>query len=208
VDRARLYAGLKPAVDLARIGPRLSAGVSLCLYIDGTRYSEAFDLLGSGPIILEPTARGLECPLLALAWLLRVAAVILLERQIADASRLNALLNDPRVRPWIANGEHVIDVTPQVSNPTNVFLLGEHGAAMPALYEALTAVLPEYRGEWTNGQRRPTRARRRSDRGLGRGNARHGAGICAQGASLRPDWRRGQGIGAISVTSLKASLPP
>jgi hypothetical protein len=84
-----------------------------------------------------------------------VLVVIPLERQTADASRLNALLNDPRVRPWIANGDQPVDVTPQVSNPKHVFLLGDHGACcflqlMPALYEAHTAVLPEYRGEWTN----------------------------------------------------------
>src|SRR5262249_40399494 len=77
------------------------------------------------------------------------------ERQTADASRLNALLNDPRVRSQVANGNHVLDVTPQVSNPKNVFLLGQHGACMflqlmSGIYEAHTVVLPEYRGEWTN----------------------------------------------------------
>lgn len=81
--------------------------------------------------------------------------MIRLERHVSDASRLNELLNDPRVRPWIANGQHIVDVTSQIANPNNVFLLGDHGACcflqlMPALYEAHTAVLPEYRGEWTN----------------------------------------------------------
>jgi hypothetical protein len=48
--------------------------------------------------MFAPTATCLiKCPLLALARLLRVAVVILLERQKTDASRLNALLNDPRV---------------------------------------------------------------------------------------------------------------
>jgi hypothetical protein len=68
--------------------------------------------------------------------------------------RVNAILNHPAVRPWVANGSEPLDVTAQIANTRNVFLFGEHGGvgflqSQPGVYEAHTQVLPEGRGEWT-----------------------------------------------------------
>ncbi len=71
-----------------------------------------------------------------------------------DAVRVNAVLNDYRVRPWVADeGEGDLDVSAGVADPRNVFLLGEHGGCFfiwlqPGVYEVHTAVLPAGRGAW------------------------------------------------------------
>ena len=71
-----------------------------------------------------------------------------------DARRINAVLNHPVVRPWVADlGAGEIDLTPAVENGNNVLLMGEHGGCFcfcvrPGLYEVHTQVLPAGRGEW------------------------------------------------------------
>jgi len=72
-----------------------------------------------------------------------------------DAVRLNAILNNPEVRPWVADAvEGVIDVSPNVASRDNVLLMGEHGGVLffkltNGIYEAHTQVMPEARGAWT-----------------------------------------------------------
>lgn len=74
------------------------------------------------------------------------------------AERINAILNNEAVRPWVADAsEGVLDVAPKVSNPDNVLLMGEgnFGAVfflklLPGVYEAHTQVVPEARGNWTH----------------------------------------------------------
>ena len=70
------------------------------------------------------------------------------------AERINAIVNHPGVRPWVADGTGPIDMTPIVSNTRNAVLMGDHGAILflwfqPGVYEAHTQVLPEHRGQWT-----------------------------------------------------------
>lgn len=72
-----------------------------------------------------------------------------------DASRINALLNQPEIRPWIANGDSAVDVSAQVANPDNILLMGEHGGCMffklqEGIYEVHTQVSASARGEWTD----------------------------------------------------------
>lgn len=76
------------------------------------------------------------------------------ERQFS-ADRINVLVNDPRIRPWVAPGDNTLDLAPQVENPGNVLLMGEYGGVMflrmmPGIYEAHTVVAPIARGSWTN----------------------------------------------------------
>lgn len=72
-----------------------------------------------------------------------------------DASGLNAILNDPSVRPWIADlSEGEVDLSPAVDNHDNVLLMGEHGAVfficiLPGTYECHTQILPRGRGNWS-----------------------------------------------------------
>lgn len=68
--------------------------------------------------------------------------------------RINALVNHPEVRPWVAPGAGEIDVSAQVLNPNNILLMGEHGCCaflklLPGIYEVHTQVLPSGRGAWT-----------------------------------------------------------
>ena len=71
-----------------------------------------------------------------------------------DAIGVNIILNNPEVRPWVADiGEGVIDISDMVKNPENVLLMGEHGAIffiyiMPGTYECHTQILPKGRGAW------------------------------------------------------------
>lgn len=70
------------------------------------------------------------------------------------ADRINAVLNDPEVRPWVADTSlGAIDISPQVADKNNVLLMGEHGGCffnkvMAGMYEVHTQVLPAGRGEW------------------------------------------------------------
>jgi hypothetical protein len=71
------------------------------------------------------------------------------------ADVLNAIANDPDVRPWIAPGREPLDLSFQVENRNNILLVGEHGCCMflrmlPGVYEVHTQVRKEGRGEWTN----------------------------------------------------------
>lgn len=67
-----------------------------------------------------------------------------------DATFLNVAANHPEVRPWLG-GEGDLDLTPIVSNPDNVSMVGEHGGFIAiklegGLYECHSIILPEGRG--------------------------------------------------------------
>jgi len=70
------------------------------------------------------------------------------------AARVNALLNDPSVRPFAADpmlGE--LDATAVLADPRNVVLMGEHGGVlfrfvMHGIYEGHAQARPEGRGPW------------------------------------------------------------
>lgn len=72
-----------------------------------------------------------------------------------DADKVNAVLNDPSVYPWV-HGAVVgpLDLGPVLANKSNYCLWGEHGGMLfsqlqPGLYEFHTQVLPAGRGKWT-----------------------------------------------------------
>lgn len=71
-----------------------------------------------------------------------------------DSQFLNRVLNDPAVRPWVADvADGVLDMTPALANPENVLLAGEHGCFFfysygGGLFEVHSAVLRSGRGEW------------------------------------------------------------
>jgi hypothetical protein len=71
------------------------------------------------------------------------------------AAGINAVLNHPDVRPWVANAaDGAIDMTPVVADARNFVLMGDHGGCVflfvqPGLYEVHTQVLPAARGAWT-----------------------------------------------------------
>lgn len=71
-----------------------------------------------------------------------------------DADKINALVNDPSIRPTVGgDGESYIDVSSAVADRQNVFLLGEHGGfactwSAPGTYEVHTFILPDGRGRW------------------------------------------------------------
>lgn len=70
-----------------------------------------------------------------------------------DAARINALVNDPTIRPYIGGDiTQPLDLTGAVVD-RNVFLLGEHGGfavtwCAPGIYEVHTFILPGGRGLW------------------------------------------------------------
>jgi len=71
-----------------------------------------------------------------------------------DSAAINAVLNDPAVRPFIGlpdAGE--VDISPLVVNPMNLFPFGEHGGfallwTAPHTREVHTFILPSGRGRW------------------------------------------------------------
>ncbi len=71
-----------------------------------------------------------------------------------DVARINAVVNDPSVRPFIGEpdaGE--IDFAPAVAVPANLFPFGEHGGfaliwTAPFTYEVHTFILASGRGAW------------------------------------------------------------
>lgn len=74
--------------------------------------------------------------------------------RVTDPRTVNDVLNHRDVRPWIANGTEIIDISAQIADSRNVFLFGEHGGvgflhAQDGVYEAHTSVMPAGRGEWT-----------------------------------------------------------
>ena len=71
-----------------------------------------------------------------------------------DAKRVNEIVNDPSIYPWV-KGEHTspLDLTKVIADSKNVALLFEHGCVLfiwlqPGIYEFHASVLPEGRGEW------------------------------------------------------------
>jgi hypothetical protein len=72
-----------------------------------------------------------------------------------DAARMNGVLNDPDVRPYIdEQGVGDADLSVAVANPQNVLLMGDHGGCLffpitPGIYEVHTAVAKAGRGAWT-----------------------------------------------------------
>lgn len=70
------------------------------------------------------------------------------------ARRLNRVINDPSVYPWVHGLiDGPLDMSAAVANPNNVLLMSQHGGIFfhhhqPGFYEAHTQVLPEGRGEW------------------------------------------------------------
>jgi hypothetical protein len=71
-----------------------------------------------------------------------------------DAARVNALVNDPVVRPGLGGDTSCpLDLTAAVSDRGNVFLVGAHGGvcfcwSAPATYELHAFVQPDGRGAW------------------------------------------------------------
>lgn len=70
------------------------------------------------------------------------------------AARLNRIVNDPSVYPWVC-GTAVgpLDLEPAIADQKNILLMGERGGVVfvltqPGIYEAHTQVLPEGRGKW------------------------------------------------------------
>jgi hypothetical protein len=74
--------------------------------------------------------------------------------RIYDPAVVNAVVNDPTVKPWVAGGiEGDLDVSPVLADPRNIALFGRHGGVIftwvqPCVYEAHTQVLPQGRGAW------------------------------------------------------------
>jgi hypothetical protein len=77
--------------------------------------------------------------------------------RVFDAERINELVNDPAIRPDVANmDEGVLDLSPQIANRAHIMLMGDHGGVMffnllPGIYECHTVVKPEARGPWSLG---------------------------------------------------------
>lgn len=68
-----------------------------------------------------------------------------------DADRINELVNHPTIRPFIGPGEQSIDISLNVADRQNFFLLGPYGGfayywTAPKTYEIHTFILPEGRG--------------------------------------------------------------
>ena len=71
-----------------------------------------------------------------------------------DASRVNVVINNPDVRPWVEQApDGALDLTPLVENPANVLLMLEDGTGgalfvqhEPGVYEAHLQFLPISRG--------------------------------------------------------------
>ena len=74
-----------------------------------------------------------------------------------DAAQMNALINHPDIRPWVANmGDGELDLSATVECKSNYLIMGEHGGILfgcllPGIYEAHTVVAPHARGRWTRG---------------------------------------------------------
>lgn len=77
-----------------------------------------------------------------------------------DADRINALVNDPSIRPHVGgDGKSWLDLSAAVADEQNVFLLGEHGGfaftwSAPRTYEVHTFILPAGRGKWARAAAR------------------------------------------------------
>lgn len=73
-------------------------------------------------------------------------------RLCTDAAFLNEILNDPAVHPWVCGANAgPIDITPVLSNPSNIALVTDHGGFIFAkigsgVYDVHTQFKPEGRG--------------------------------------------------------------
>ena len=71
-----------------------------------------------------------------------------------DATIFNQIVNDPAVRPFVADmKEGTLDLSDKIADHCNVCLIGEHGAFLclkyyDGCYEVHTQVLPVGRGAW------------------------------------------------------------
>jgi RimJ/RimL family protein N-acetyltransferase len=68
-----------------------------------------------------------------------------------DATHINAILNHPEVRPWVAANNAPLDMTPFMESM--IVLYGEYGGQVyhrldAGLWEAHSAFLPKGRGQW------------------------------------------------------------
>jgi len=76
-----------------------------------------------------------------------------------DADRINAVVNDPAVRPHVgAPDAGDLDVSELIARPEHWFLMGDHGGFMlgwsaPETREVHTFILPEGRGKWADAAR-------------------------------------------------------
>jgi len=73
-----------------------------------------------------------------------------------SADRINAVINDPYVRSWVAPGTETLDITKAVADENNILLMGDHGGCMffriqAGVYEVHTQVERAGRGEWVVG---------------------------------------------------------
>jgi len=72
--------------------------------------------------------------------------------RITDAARLNAVVNDPSVYPWVrGTAEGPLDLGGIIADPRHVALMGAHGGCLfvhhqPGIFEAHTQVLESGRG--------------------------------------------------------------
>lgn len=71
-----------------------------------------------------------------------------------DAARINAVVNDPAVRPYVgAPDAGFLDLSPLLADRNNIFPFGLHGGfallwTAPHTYEVHTFILPSGRGFW------------------------------------------------------------
>lgn len=77
----------------------------------------------------------------------------MIERSFS-ADRINAIINDPSVRPDVAELlEGSLDISSAIASRENVHLVGDHGGLMffkllPGVYEVHTVCLKSGRGQW------------------------------------------------------------
>jgi hypothetical protein len=77
--------------------------------------------------------------------------------RVFDAIRLNAIVNDPSVRPHVGFlGDQNLDLTDLVRDTANYLIMGQYGCVLfirlqNGLFEAHTQVLKEGRGQWVIG---------------------------------------------------------
>jgi len=88
-----------------------------------------------------------------------------------DAARINELVNHPTVRPFIGPGDQALDLTDNVTDFNNIFLLGPSGGfgylwTAPQTYEIHTFILPEGRGRNAYGLAQESLAYMRSQGAL------------------------------------------
>lgn len=77
-----------------------------------------------------------------------------------DATAINALVNDPAIRPHVGGDIwQFVDLTAVAAQPANLFLLGEHGGfglvwTAPCTMEVHTFIRPAGHGAWALGAAR------------------------------------------------------